>query len=124
MNNKGFTLIELLAVISIIALILIIIIVVSGNTLSVSNEEAYKITKKGIIKATDKYILECDNDLIYCDLDWNNNKTVVMAYQLIEVGYFKEIINPLNNKDLKDCLFIEVEKVNDNYKYNINDNDC
>lgn len=124
MNNKGFTLIELLAVISIIALILIIIIVVSGNTLSISNEEAYKITKKGIIKAADKYMLECDNGLIDCNLDWNNNKTDIRVYQLIDAGYFNELINPLNNKDLKDCLVIEVEKINDNYQYNINDNDC
>ena len=124
MNNKGFTLIEVLLTITILSLILIMIISISGNTLSISNEEAYNITKKNIINATDKYIYECENNINdNCKIIWHNNKTVVKAKNLIEEGYFQKLTNPINNINLSECLTIEVQK-NDNNKYNINDYNC
>lgn len=124
MNNKGFTLIEVLLTITILSLILIMIISISGNTLSISNEEAYNITKKNIINATDKYIYECENNINdNCKIIWHNNKTVVKAKDLIEAGYFQKLTNPINNINLSECLTIEVQK-NDNNKYNINDYNC
>lgn len=124
MNNKGFTLVEVLSVLVIMTIIFVITINVTGNTLSISNEEAYKLTKDNIIEATDKYILECNNNIIDCNLDWNNNKTIISAKKLIEAGYFKELKNPINNKDLSNCLTIEVEQTSNNNNYNINDNNC
>ena len=124
MNNKGFTLIEVLTVLVLITVVFVIIISTMGNTLSINSEEAYKMTKKNIIEASKKYILECNNYIIDCNLDWNDNKTTIKAINLIETGYFKEIINPINNKKLDNCLTIEVEENNDEYKYTINDTDC
>lgn len=124
MNNKGFSLIEVIAVIAIIALVFIVVIRVSGNTMSINNEEAYKLTKKSIIEACDKYILECNNNIIDCDLVWFNNKTNIMASDLINAGYFKDLINPINGNKLDNCLYVEVMRINNNYSYKINENDC
>ena len=124
MDNKGFTLIEMVLIILIISLIFLVIVRISTNTFSITNEKSYEITKSNIINATDKYILECNNKVINCDLQWNDNKTIVKASSLIEAGYFKEIINPINNKNLKECLTIEVKKQENKYKYSINDNNC
>ena len=124
MNNKGFTLVELLTIIVLITIVSIVIIVTIGNTLSLSGEEAYKITKDNIIKSTKQYIQECNNDMIECNLTWNNNQTIIKASDLIEAGYFKEIVNPINNKKLDNCLTVEVEENNYDYNYTINDNNC
>lgn len=124
MNNKGFSLVELLVVLSLIAIIIVIVLKVSSNTLSLSDKEAYEITKSNIIKATDKYLLECENNILECNYTWNNNKTTFKANNLIEAGYFNNLINPINNKDLKDCLIINVENVNNEYKITLNDNNC
>ena len=121
MNNKGFTLIEVLMTLTIIALIMIVILTNSGITLSLSNEKAYELTKTNIITATKKYMLECENNLIECPISKNKNKTQIKAKELIKAGYFKELINPINNKDLSNCLIIEIDKKN-NYK--INDKNC
>lgn len=121
MNNKGFTLIEVLMTLTIIALIMIVILTNSGITLSLSNEKAYELTKTNIITVTKKYILECENNLIECPISKNKNKTQIKAKELIKAGYFKELINPINNKDLSNCLIIEIDKKN-NYK--INDKNC
>lgn len=124
MNNKGFSLIELIIVISLIAVVSIIIVNLGKSTLSLTEEEAYKIIQTNIINATGKYILECENKLIECSYKWNDNKTSIKASNLIEAGYFDTIINPINNKDISDCLVIEIELDNEKYKYKINDKDC
>ena len=124
MNNKGFTLIEVICTLTIIALIAMIVAANSGSTLSLSNEEAYNLTKKNIISATNTYIIECQNDILDCNIDWNSNTNIIKAKDLIEAGYFKEITNPINNKDISNCLTIEVTKINNNYNYNINDSKC
>lgn len=121
MNNKGFTLIEVLMTLTIVALIMIIVLTNIGSTLSLSNEKAYELTKSNIINATKKYMLECDNNLIECNIKRNKNKTEITAKNLIKAGYFKELVNPINNHDLSNCLIIEIDK-NNNYK--INDKKC
>lgn len=124
MNNKGFSLVELLITISLIALVAIIVAKVSGNTLSLTENEAYKILKNNIINITDKYIIECETNLLECSYTWNDNKTSINADELIKAGYFDNIIDPRNNKDISKCLVIEIEKENENYKYKINDKNC
>lgn len=124
MNNKGFSLIELIVVISLIAIVVIVVVKFSGNTVSLNEEEAYKIMKNSIINATDKYLLECESGLLECNHSWNNNKTTISVTSLIEAGYFKTVIDPTNNEDISKCLVIEVAKVNEDYKYKLNDEKC
>lgn len=124
MNNKGFSLVELLVVLSLIAIIIVIVLKVSSNTLSLSDNEAYELTKSNIIKATNSYLLECENNILECNYTWNDNKTTFKANNLIEAGYFNNLINPINNEDLKDCLIISVENINNEYKITLNDNNC
>lgn len=124
MNNKGFSLIELIITISLIALVSIIVVNLGKNTLSLTEEEAYKILQTNIINATDKYILECENKIIECPNEWNNNKMSIDAINLIEAGYFDTLISPITNKDISNCLVIEVKLDNNEYKYKMNDKNC
>lgn len=124
MNNKGFSLIELLITISLIALVAIIVVKVSGNTLSLTENEAYKILKNNVINTTDKYIIECESNILKCSYTWNDNKTSINADELIKAGYFDNIIDPRNDKDISNCLIIEIEKENEVNKYKINDKNC
>lgn len=124
MNNKGFSLVELLITISLIALVAIVVVKVSSNTLSLTENEAYKILKNNVINTADKYIIECETNLLQCSYTWNDNKTSINANELIKAGYFDNIIDPRNDKDISNCLVIEIEKENENYKYKINDKNC
>lgn len=124
MNNKGFSLVELLITISLIALVAIVVVKVSSNTLSLTENEAYKILKNNVITAADKYIIECDSNLLECFHTWNDNKTSINANELIKAGYFDNIIDPRNDKDISNCLIIEIEKENEVNKYKINDKNC
>jgi len=124
MNNKGFSLVELIIVISLIAIVVIVVVKNSSNTVSLSEEEAYKIMQNTIINATDKYLLECDGGLLECNQEWTNNKTSINVSSLIDAGYFKTVINPIDNKDISNCLTVEVTKDNEDYKYKLNDKNC
>ena len=129
MNNKGFTLVELLVSLTIVAIITIIVTFSIGSTLSISKDNSYEILKKNIINMANVYVMECESNSINCDEDyvWQNNKTSFLANKLLQKGYFKpeELINPINEKDISDCLLINVS-VNENkvYTLSINDSQC
>lgn len=124
MNNKGFSLVELLVVISLIAIVLIAIVKFSGNTLSLSENEAYKIMKNSVINASDKYILECESGILECSYKWQDDKTSFKASDLVSAGYFDKLLDPRDEKDLANCLVIEVTRAGNDYKYQVNDEKC
>ena len=129
MNNKGFTLIEMLLTISMIALIAIIVSFSISSTLSVSKENSYDILKNNTIDMANMYIMECEANAIDCSDDyvWEDNKTSFLANKLILRGYSSqdELINPINEKDISNCLIINVlANENNVYTLSIDDSKC
>ena len=111
MNNKGFTLIEVLSVLVIISIVLVVAVKNISNTVSLSKDESYKIMKKNIILASNTYINVCTTGIIDCDFSFESNNHF-SAKVLKEKGYFKNLISPIDNKNLEDCLIINAKKEN------------
>ena len=76
-SNKGFTLIETLAMLVVLTIVGIVTIKYVGNTLSVGKNEAYDIMKNNIVSSSYDYLRECNNGILSCDLDWNNEKNEI-----------------------------------------------
>ena len=129
MNNKGFTLIEMLLTITMIALIVVVVSFSINSTLSISKEKSYNILKNNIINMTNMYIMECEANTINCSNDyvWNDNKTSFYANKLVLRGYSsqEELINPINEKDISNCLIVNV-LVDENkvYTVSLDDSKC
>lgn len=136
LNKKGFTLVEVLVTLLIVSLIFIYVLSNIGETLSLSNEKAYEITKQNVLESANTYILECNSKMIDCsnDLSWekeeNITKTSFFVEVLISHGYLETkenvLLSPIDNKNLNNCLQINVIKNNltNMYEYEINDNLC
>ena len=129
MNNKGFTLIEMLLTITMIALIVVVVSFSINSTLSISKEKSYDILKNNIINMANMYIMECEANTINCSNDyvWNDNKTSFYANKLVLRGYSsqEELINPINEKDISNCLIVNV-LVDENkvYTVSLDDSKC
>ena len=133
MNNKGFTLIEVLCVIFLISIFFFGSFMVINNTFSITNEKAYEIVKEDIITQTKTYINECDNNIINCpnDYKWvsdnDNMITNINLSILKKYKYFNtdNLINPITNKDISNCLNIIVIKDKySNIEVNLDDSKC
>lgn len=122
LNNKGFSLIEVVASLAIISFVFILVVSISTNTFSINKNKAYELMKNNIIKASKNYISECENGILKCNLAWSENKTELDINDLKESGYFKNLISPIDGKDVSDCLNIEVSKSNGVIDINLIDN--
>ena len=122
MNNKGFTLIEVLVTLVVISTVLVIVAKHTGNTLSITKNESYKLMKNNIMLAAKDYINECNNNIANCNLKWENNIVIFNANLLKNAGYFKNLNSPIDNKNLENCLEIKVEKNNGVINVKLNDN--
>lgn len=117
-NNKGFTLIEVLITIAILSFVTITFFAIVSNTFSITDDKAYEVFKKSIVNQVNDYIIECDNSLIDCkgDYIWQTSENVQKASFSLNVmkkySYFSEedYINPITNKDISNCLIINVIK--------------
>jgi competence protein ComGC len=121
-NNNGFTLIETLAMLVVITLVSIFIIRNISETMSISKKEAYGIMKDNIISSSYDYLKECNNNIISCNLEWDNGKTSFDASRLESSGYFKNLHSPIDNKYLGNCLKINVKKEEANFDVSLEDN--
>ena len=110
-NNQGFTLIEVIITIVLISLVLVIAANLVTNTLAASSNTTYKLVKNNIINASYQYIEECNNQIIDCHFDFQNNNTF-KASVLKQYGYFNNLNSPIDDKDLGDCLIIKATKEN------------
>lgn len=133
MNNKGFTLIEVVLTVTIVSLLFIIVIVSVNKTFALTNERAYEISKKNIKTIVDNYIYECENNLIGCDNDYswivesNYKSTSFYLNVLNKYDYFDkdDLINPITNNKLDDCMIISVVKKDDGIiDINLDDSNC
>lgn len=122
-SNKGFTLIETLAMLVVLTIVGIVTIKYVGNTLSVGKNEAYDIMKNNIVSSSYDYLRECNNGILSCDLDWNNESTSFYVEQLKDSGYFKNLDSPIDNKYLGFCLKIHAIRNNGNIDISLVD-DC
>lgn len=96
----------------IISIALFVIVRQVGSTLSITKKESYEVMKDNIISASEDYITECNNNIISCDLDWNNDKVSFKAILLKERGYFNNLDSPIDGKDLSNCLIINASRNN------------
>ena len=129
MNSKGFTLIELLGALVIVSIIVTLIMISINSTLSLSKEKSYDILKSNIIKMSNTYIIECESNNINCSNDyiWEDNNTNFPVSNLLLRGYFdkNELINPITDQDISNCLIINVYKdINKVYNISIDDSKC
>lgn len=122
MHNKGFTLTEMIVALAIITIISVTIISYIGNTLSLNKEEAYKIMKSNIVSVSYNYITECDNQLIECDYQWENNQTMFNASVLKNSGYIKDLNSPIDDNDLSNCLVVKATRFNGVITVTLEDN--
>ena len=99
-----------------------IVIFSFNSTLSLSDDKAYEILKENIIKQANLYIVECESNMVDCygEYKWENNNTSFLVSNLLLKGYFKpeELINPINKKDISDCMIIDVN-IDENKLYTI-----
>ena len=121
MNNKGFTLIEVLCVVILTSIIIAIIYTTLGTTFSVSKEESYKIMKNNLLTAGYSFINECSLGSIECNFSFDKNNQI-MAKDLYNYGYFKNLESPIDGKNLGSCLILEATKENGVVVVNLIDN--
>lgn len=130
MNNKGFTLIELLGALIVLALILLIAVPNILDMLGTSKNKAYEILKANASTAAETYLIECEiNASITCNYTVDNNVKIVKVGELINTGFLKvssnlvqeengvkKLYNPINKKEISECLVVRIS-VDNNYKY-------
>ena len=122
LNNKGFTLVEVIACLVIISFISILVVSFSNYTLSINKEEAYKVMKNNISKASVNYLKECEIGQLDCDINWNNDETSFYVEKLKTGGYFKNLMSPIDGKDVGRCLVIKAFKNNGVINIEVEDN--
>ncbi len=121
MNNKGFTLTEVLVTITLISITTVIVLRQISTTLSVSSNEAYKIMKNNIIKASENYVKESEAHTINSSFSFEDNNTF-NASVLENYGYFSNMKSPIDGKNVGNCLIITATKENENILINLQDN--
>ena len=75
------------------------------------NSREYKLLKNNIVSAGYEYVSECTNGILDCNFDFNDNNKF-KAGVLKQYGYFNNLNSPIDNKNLEDCLILEVTKDN------------
>lgn len=112
-NVRGFTLIELLGVLIIIGILSLIIIPSVSTMLKEQRQDEYNKQIESIVIAAKNYGTDNINLLPAVEGDYIE----ITLGQLKETGYIKSVINPLNNKDMPDCLTIKITKVSGTHDY-------
>lgn len=110
-NNNGFTLVEVVIAVVVISLLLLITTNLLSDTLAASENTTYKLLKNNIVSAGYEYVSECTNGILDCNFDFNDNNKF-KAGILKQYGYFNNLNSPIDNKNLEDCLILEVTKDN------------
>ena len=111
MNNKGFTLIEVLGVFVIISFITLIVFHNISKTMSIGQNEGYKLMKNNIISAGYNYINECNQGIVECEYSPKSEYTFP-AKILHDKGYFQNLESPIDKTDLGECLILTAKKEN------------
>lgn len=133
MNNKGFTLIELLCMLFLISCIFFAGCMIISDTFSITDEKSYQLLKDSIILGVSDYINECDNHIIDCSSQYKWSRvddkfvTEINLSILKNYNYFNtnNFINPITDKDISECLIINVIKDdNSNINVNLDDSKC
>lgn len=113
MNSKGFTLIELLLTIAILGLIMGIAIPSYNGISNAVRENQRKNIIDKILVAASRYA-------------YDTGETIIFVDKLVTEGYIQSdneegiIKDPLNN-DRLNCYIVKMEKANDYYRANFND---
>jgi len=117
--KKGFTLVEMLAVVVLIGLLVVITVPSIKTIMNNAKEKSLERQIASIIESSKSWSIE-NIDM----LPDNNVPILVSLSELKEQGFLedKEIINPVNNKEITGCVEIKYDIDFNQYKYNYKDN--
>jgi len=118
--KKGFTLVEMLAVVVLIGILVVITVPSIKTIMNNAKEKSLERQIASIIESTKGWSIENVDEL-----PDNNVPILVSLSELKEQGFLedKEIINPVNNKEITGCIEIKYDLDFNQYKYNYKE-DC
>jgi len=118
--KKGFTLVEVLAVVVLIGLLVVITVPSIKTIMNNAKEKSLERQIASIIESSKSWSIENVDKL-----PDNNVPILVSLSELKEQGFLedKEIINPVNNKEITGCVEIKYDIDFNQYKYNYKE-DC
>ena len=108
-NRNGFTLVEVLGVLVLISVVFLFVVRSFSTTMSLGKEESYRVMKENIISISYVYVEECMSGTIMCDFSFDENN-IFPVRVLKENGYFKNLVSPIDGKELDECLKVEVTR--------------
>ena len=119
-SEKAFTLIELLAVIVILAVVALIAFPFIGDIIKASKEKSYEVQVRYILKSAENWVI---TNMIDLSKEFDN---FVSIDELSDAGYLstRKITNPITNKKMNGCIFIQYDEEKDNFQYSYNEKDC
>lgn len=118
--KRGFTLVEMLVILSALAIMFLIVIPEMSNVSIKTKENEYQRFLSDVFLSTEAYIQK--NIENYPNLNYQNRKVYVYFDELLNSGYLKStILDPKNNKSVKDEDFTVQVFVDENneYKYKL-----
>lgn len=139
MNNKGFTLVELLVTLVLLGIIATISITGVISVMNNSKNSEYKVLLKNIDTGAKMFYEDCEygslrgkklsNGDFVCNK--NGNKYEIPISTLIQYGFLTgdsngRVLNPKDNKDIKDCpitISYGVSAGKKEYKFTYNGNE-
>lgn len=120
MQKKGFTLIEVLGSLAVVGILILIIYPVIDNSLKESKEKIYDAQINQIKKAASDWALKNSSDL---PTEENQSINITLG-ALKQGGYIeKTIVNPLNEKEFPNDMFIKIKRFKNNYTYQVMDDE-
>lgn len=118
-KKKAFTLVELMGVLVIIGVLSAVLIPVISNVLKENKEKAYQSQLQNITLAAKNFV--SDNRFLMPEEE--GESISITLGQLKRTGYaVHSIVNPKTKEEISNCLQIDIQKVNNNYEYVIEEN--
>lgn len=118
--KRGFTLVEMLVILSALAIMFLIVVPEMSNVSRRTKENEYQRFLSDVFLSTEAFIQK--NIEKYPNLNFQNKKVYVYFDELLNSGYLKStILDPKNNKSVKDEDFTVQVFVDENneYKYKL-----
>lgn len=116
--KNGFTLIELLVIIVILAVLSVIVIPTVKNSIDEAKNTTYNTQVNTIITSAENYFMHMSKDI--------SKPSIIYLEDILKSGYLesKQIINPIDEKEMTGCVLITLSSNQYHYKYISSIDDC